>query len=56
MDTLYSSNMNLFSKVSDLFAMTYKEFPIKIIIIRDKEVAQKHREIVRQLLNLTKPL
>lgn len=50
MDALYSSNMDLFNKVSDLFAMTYKEFPIKIIIIRNKEVAEKHREIVRQML------
>lgn len=50
MDTLYSSNMNFFMKVSDLFAMTYKEFPIKIIIIRNKEVARKHREIISHLL------
>ena len=50
MDALYSNNMNLFTKVSDLFTMTYKEFPIKIIITRNKEVAKKHREIVRQLL------
>ncbi len=56
MDALYSRHMNLFAKVSDLFAMTYKEFPIKIIIIRNKEVARKHREIVRQLLKLPKPL
>src|SRR3989338_767204 len=56
MNTLYSSNMNLFTKVSDLFAMTYKEFPIKIIIIRNKEVAEKHREQVRKLLKTTKPL
>lgn len=52
MDALYSSNMNLFTKVSDLFAMTYKEFPIKIIIIRNKEVAQKHREIVNNKLKI----
>jgi len=56
MDALYSSNMNLFTKVSDLFTMTYKEFPIKMIIIRNKEVAEKHREIVRRLLKPAKPL
>lgn len=50
MDELYSSNINLFKKVSDLFAMTYKEFPIKIIIIRNKEIAQKQRELVCTLL------
>ena len=50
MDNLYSGSANPFQKVADLFAMTYKQFSIPIVITRNKEVAKQHREKVIQLL------
>ena len=49
MDNLYSGNIDVFKKIADLFAMTYKEFPINIIITRNKEIAKKHREIIKKI-------
>jgi hypothetical protein len=51
MDTLYSGKVDFFKKSAQLFAMTYKEFPINIIIVRNKVVAQKHREVVTNFFN-----
>lgn len=51
MDALYTGNIDVFQKIADLFAMTYKRFPITIIIIRNSIVAEKHRIIVQDILN-----
>lgn len=43
MNQLYSKDFDVFKKVSDLFSMTFKEFPITIVITRNKEIANSYR-------------
>ncbi len=50
MDDLYCGSANPFRKVADLFAMTYTQFSIPIVITRNKGVAEQHRQKVIKLL------
>ena len=51
MDGAYSTKLNLFQKVADLFAMTFKEFSINIVITRNAALARAHKERVEQFLS-----
>lgn len=48
MDKLYANIGNPFRKIAHLFAMTYKEFPINILITRNKDIANTHRDKVKR--------
>jgi len=50
MNNLYSGITNPFQKIADLFTMTYKKFPINIIITRNADVTKKHRQKVKEFL------
>ena len=49
MDRLYSVSANPFRKIVDLFEMTYKQFSISIVVTRNKDIANQHRQKIRDL-------